>query len=321
VLEDVRQSADGGAQLSVARTGSAVFIPGGPDASERRLVSVGRNGISTPFAAPPGAYAFPRASPDGQKLIVATESPTRDLWLYDVTSGTTAQITFDAGATSPVWTRDAKRVTFSSTQVGALNLFTTVIGEGGRSERLAPNENQQFPGAWIPDGALVFTEQRPATGRDILILNAGERTPRPLLESRADESSPKISPDGRWLAYVINEGARNDVYVAPISNPARARRVSVEAGSEPVWAPDGRELYYRQGTAMMSATIDASGRVQSSPRTLFEGDFVRGTLDAANYDVLPDGRFVMVQRASQGSEPMLHVFLNWVGTLSATSPR
>ena len=321
VLEDVRQSADGGAQLSVARTGSAVFIPGGPDASERRLVSVSRNGISTPFAAPPGAYAFPRASPDGQKLIVATESPTRDLWLYDVTSGTTAQITFDAGATSPVWTRDAKRVTFSSTQVGALNLFTTVIGEGGRSERLAPNENQQFPGAWIPDGALVFTEQRPATGRDILILNAGERTPRPLLESRADESSPKISPDGRWLAYVINEGARNDVYVAPISNPARARRVSVEASSEPVWAPGGRELYYRQGTAMMSATIDASGRVQSSPRTLFEGDFVRGTLDAANYDVLPDGRFVMVQRASQGSEPMLHVFLNWVGTLSATSPR
>jgi serine/threonine-protein kinase len=321
VLEDVRQSADGGAQFSVARTGSAVFIPGGPDASERRLVSVVRSGTSTPFAAPPGAYAFPRASPDGQKLIVATESPTRDLWLYDVTSGTTTQVTFDAGATSPVWTRDAKRVTFSSTQVGALNLFTTVIGEGGRSERLAPNENQQFAGSWIPDGALVFTEQRPATGRDILILNAGERTPRPLLESRADESSPKISPDGRWLAYVFNEGARSDVYVAPITNPARARRVSVEGGSEPAWASAGRELFYRQGTTMMAVTMDSSGQVQSGPRALFDADFVRGTLDTANYDVLPDGRFVMVQRASQGSEPTLHVLIDWVGTLSATSPR
>jgi hypothetical protein len=72
---------------------------------------------------------------------------------------------------------------------------------------------------------------------------------------------------------------------------------------------------------MMAVSIDASGQVQSGPRALFDADFVRGTLDTANYDVLPDGRFVMVQRASQGSEPMLHVFLNWVGTLSATSPR
>jgi len=321
VLENVRQSADGVAQLSVARTGSAVFIPGGPDASDRRLVSVGRDGTSTPFAAPPGAYAFPRASPDGQRLIVGMESPTRDLWLYDVTSGTRTQVTFDAGATSPEWTRDAKRVTFSSTRVGIMNLFTTVIAESGRAERLVANENQQFPGSWTSDGALVFTEQRSATGRDILILPAGERTPRAVLASRADETSPKVSPDGQWLAYVSNDGARSDVYVTQLSNPARARRVSVEGGSEPVWASAGRELFYRQGTAMMAVSIDASGQVQSGPRALFDADFVRGTLDTANYDVLPDGRFVMVQRASQGSEPMLHVLINWVGTLSATSPR
>jgi hypothetical protein len=70
----------------------------------------------------------------------------------------------------------------------------------GRSERLVPNENQQFPGSWAPDGELVFTEQRSATGRDILLLPAGGRTPRALLASNADETSPKISPDGRWLA-------------------------------------------------------------------------------------------------------------------------
>jgi hypothetical protein len=97
--------------------------------------------------------------------------------------------------------------------------------------------------------------------------------------------------------------------------------VSVEGGSEPVWSPAGRELFYRQGTAMMAVTIDASGQLQSGPDTVFDTDFVRGTLDSANYDVLPDRRFVMVQRASQGSDPMLHVLMNWVGTLSATSRR
>ena len=72
---------------------------------------------------------------------------------------------------------------------------------------------------------------------------------------------------------------------------------------------------------MMAATIDAAGQVQSGPRALFDGDFVRGTLDTANYDVMPDGRFVMVQRSSQGVEPTLHVFINWLGTLKAPSLR
>jgi serine/threonine-protein kinase len=321
VLENVRQSADGAVQLSVARSGAAVFIPGGPGVSERRLVSVGRDGTSTAFAAAPGAYAFPRVSPDGQKLIVALEAPTRDLWLYDVTSGTRTQVTFDSGATSPTWTRDAKRVAFSSTRVGVLNLFTVIIGDPGRSERLVPSDNQQFPGSSAPDGALVFTEQRSATGRDILLLPAGDRVPRALLATRADETSPKLSPDGRWLAYVSNEGGRSEVYVTPLANPARARRVSVEGGSEPAWASGGRELFYRQGTTMMTVTIDAAGQLQSGPRILFDADFVRGTLDAANYDVMPDGRFVMVQRSSQSSELTLHVLLNWVGTLAAPSPR
>jgi eukaryotic-like serine/threonine-protein kinase len=321
VLDSVLQSADGAVQLSVARSGAAVFIPGGAGGSDRRLVAVGRDGTSTPFAAPPGAYAFPRASPDGQRLIVAMEAPTRDLWLYHITSGATTQVTFDSGATSPAWTRDAQRVAFSSTRVGVQNLFTAIIGQPGRSERLVPNENQQFPGSWAPDGTLVFTEQRSATGRDILLLPAGDRTPRALLASNVDETSPRISPDGRWLAYVSAEGGRSAVYVMPLSNPARARRVSVEGGSEPVWGSGGRELFYRQGTTMMAATIDAAGQVQSGPGALFEGDFIRGNLDTANYDVMPDGRFVMVQRSSQSAEPTLHVLINWLGTLKAASPR
>jgi Tol biopolymer transport system component len=250
------------------------------------------------------------------------EAPTRDLWLYDVTSGTTTQVTFDSGATAPIWTRDATRVVFSSTRVGVQNLFTAVIGEAGRSERLVASENQQFPGSWAPDGALAFTEQRSATGRDILILAAGDRAPRVLLASRADETSPKLSPDGQWLAYVSNEGGRSEVYVTSLASSANARRVSVEGGSEPVWASGGRELFYRQGTMMMAVTIDAAGPLQSGSRALFDAaDFARGTVDAANYDVMPDGRFVMVQRSSQNSELTLHVLLNWVGTLAARSPR
>ena len=320
VLDNVLQSADGAAQLSVARSGSAVFVTGALDADQRRLVSVGRDGVSAPFAAPPGSYTSPRASPDGRKLLVAMDVPAQDLWVYDMMSGGTDQLTFGAGAASPVWSRDAQQAAFTSTRAGVPNLFITSIGQSGASERVAASENQQIPGSWAPDGTLAYTERRATTGRDILLLSLRDHTQRALLTSSADESSPKFSPDGRWLAYVSNETGSFEVYVRPSSASGRGRPVSVEGGSEPVWAPNGRELFYREGTRMMAVTIDAGGQAQP-PRVLFDGDFARGTIDAANYDVMPDGRFVMIQRPSPTSGPTLHVLINWLAALDAVSRR
>jgi serine/threonine-protein kinase len=321
VLQGVRQSADGAAQFSVAPTGSALFVPGGSEVGQSRLVSVGRDGRSTPFAAAPGSYSYPRVSPDGRMLVVTMEAPTRDLWVYDTTSGTTSQLTFDAGATTPVWARDGQQVAFSSTRAGVLNLFTISVAPAGGSERIAASQNQQFPGSWSPDGRLVFTEQRTATGRDILLLSARDRTPRPLLVGSADESSPSFSPNGRSLAYVSNATGRSEVFVTLASVTPRPQQISTDGGSEPVWAPHGRELYFRQGTKMMVVSINEAGQVGARPRELFDGEFAPGTIDAANYDVMPDGRFVLIQRQSQASGPSLHVLVNWLGTLAPLSSR
>jgi serine/threonine-protein kinase len=321
VLEDVRQSADGVAHLSVSPSGTAVFVPAGIDSTQRRLVSVSRDGISTPFAAVPGPYTSPRVSSDGKRLIVVMDSPTPDLWIYDVTAGTTSQLTFDAGASSPAWARDAQQAVFSSTRAGVLNLFTTSIGSAGRSQRLAASENQQFPGSWSTDGSLAFVERRPSTGRDILLLPARDQTPRVLLGSQADETSPKISPDGRLLAYVSNTSGRFEVYVAPLNDVERSRPISTEGGTEPVWSMNGRELFYRADTKMMAVPIDATGRGQDRPAVLFDGDFARGTSDTPNYDIMPDGRFVMVQPPPQTSGPALHVLLDWLGQLRGESLR
>ncbi len=320
VIDDVRQSADGAAQLSVSPSGNAVFVPAGTDATQRRLVSVARDGTSTPFAATAAAYTSPRVSPDGKKLIVALDSPTPDLWVYDMSAGSMAQLTFDAGASSPMWARDAQQAVFSSTRVGVLNLFTTSLAGGGRAERLVASGNQQFPGSWGTDGTLVFTEQRPSTGRDILQLLPGQRTPSPLLASPADETSPRISPDRRWLSYVSNASGRFEVYVGPLNVVERSRPISTDGGTEPVWSMNGREIYFREGTRMMAVTIDASGTATGRPTLLFDGNFARGTSDMANYDVTAEGRFVMVQPPA-ASGPVLHILVNWLRELHSGSAR
>jgi len=321
-IESVLQSSDGAAQFSASSAGHAVFISGGSDANQRRLVSVSRDGASVlPFAAPPGAYVAPRASPDGRKLLVTIESPSPDLWVYDVTLGSTTQITFDSGATSPALSRDGRRVAFSSTRTGVPNLFVASIDGTGPLERLASSGNAQIPGSWAPDGTLVYVERRAATGRDILLLTTPDHRSRSLVESAGDESAPAFSPDGQSLAYVSNETGRSEVYVRARFDSARARRISTDGGTEPVWDRSGRQLYYRDGARMMSVALssrDEPGR----PEMLFERDFARGTNDAPNYDVMPDGRFVMIERPLQRSGPeSLHVLLNWSRNVAAASAR
>ena len=175
VLDNVMQSFDGAAQVSVSRSGSAVYVPGVLNSDHRRLVTVDRTGTATPLAALPRSYVTPRLSPNGQRLLVTIEQATSDLWTYDIGSDKLTQITFESGARFPVWSPDGQRAAFSSNKAGALNLFLIDISRPGTGERLTSSENLQVAGSWSPDGqALAFVEQDPSKGRDIrLIAHAG----------------------------------------------------------------------------------------------------------------------------------------------------
>ena len=318
VLENVLQSTDGAAQFGVSQAGTAAYVSGEFAGRQGKLVSVTRDGAVVPFAGSNGCTASPRVSADGGSLLVAVESPASDLWMYDIRSGSWSQRTYDAGATSPVWAPDGRAV-FSSTKNGPLNLFISEVSRQGPLERLVASENVQIPGSWTSDGSLLaFVERRAGTGRDMFLLPRGNRVARPLLISPADESAPRFSPNGRWLAYVSNESGQNEVYLRTASGEERGQRVSSAGGMEPVWASDGSELFYREGDRMMAVALPGGTTRPAQPRRLFEGEFTRGTMDSPNYDIMPDGqRFVMVQRPRQESaEPTLHVLINWFATLS-----
>src|SRR5439155_6188338 len=188
LLDNVVQSSDGAAQFSVSSSGTAVYIAGAFRSNQRRLVTVDRTGTATPLAAPPGAYAAPRLSPNGRHLLVTIEAAINDVWMHDLTQGTLTQVTFDAGANVPVWTPDGQRAAFSSNKDGAFNLFWTEVFQHGPVERLGSSENVQVPGSWSPDGGtLVFVEQAPSKSREVWLMTIpGDRAGRPLLTSPFD---------------------------------------------------------------------------------------------------------------------------------------
>ena len=149
-------------------------------------------------------------------------------------------------------------------------------------------------------------------------LDAG-RSAHAILNTRFTESSPKLSPDGRWLAYASNESGHNEIYVRPFPDPGGKFAISSGGGSEPLWSRDGRELFYRNGDTMMAVTIATGSTLTAgSARLVFEGSYQTSDAGVAGYDVASDGRFLMVEPiVRKQPATRINVVLNWFEEVKA----
>ncbi len=145
-----------------------------------------------------------------------------------------------------------------------------------------------------------------------------------LLQTPFDEHTGMLSPDDRWLAYVSNESGREEIYMRPFPGPGGKVQISTEGGAEPQWSRDGKELFYRKGEKMMAVAISAEPELAAGkPTLLFEGRYLSGLSagnPATNYDVAPDGRFVMIRVEERTAPTQLNLVLNWFEELKRLVP-
>jgi Tol biopolymer transport system component len=237
------------------------------------------------------------------------------------------RFTFEGNVSlNAAWTSDGKWIAFQSSKEGQPpNIYWQRSDGSGGLERLTTSEYPNVPMSWSPDGQLLaFMEVNPSTQRDIWILRMGDRKAEPFLKTRFDESVPRFSPDGHWLAYTSNESGRYEIYVQPYPGPGGKWQISTEGGTEPAWNSNGRELFYRSGDKMMAVDIATQASFAAGkPRMLFQGPYERTAATAPNYDVSPDGqRFLMLKPADTGeSAPtQINVVLNWFEELKRRVP-
>jgi eukaryotic-like serine/threonine-protein kinase len=338
VVEGILQSTlTGAAQYSFSATGSLVYVPGGAQGAQRRLVWVSRNGAEQALAAPAHAYVFPRLSPDGRRVAVGIVEQESQVWLYDLSRDTLTRLTFEGNENAyPTWTPDSKRIAFQSNKEGQNNIFWQLADGSGGLERLTTSENatsSPSPSSWYRDGQLLaFSEITPATGSDIWVLRMSDpsagsgqvRKAQPFLRTPFNEGAPRFSPDGRWLAYPSDESGRYEIYVQPYPGPGGKWQISTEGGTEPVWNPNGRELFYRNGDKMIAVDIATQpGFTVGKPRMLFAGPYVPTVTMFPNYDMSPDGQRFLMLKPSESTETartQINVVLNWFEELKQKVP-
>lgn len=152
-----------------------------------------------------------------------------------------------------------------------------------------------------------------------------ETTRTPLLATEFQERNPELSPDGRWIAYESNASGRFEIYVRPFPNVDDGSwPVSRDGGTRPLWARNGRELFYLDpGGRLMSVPVDFDSGFVGAPEVILEKAYGGGSV-GRSYDVSPDGeRFLRIQDqtgAVGASAPELILVLNWHDELERLVP-
>jgi serine/threonine-protein kinase len=294
IARDVAQPDVFTARAAVSRTGAIVYLRGG-GALRRDLLIVSRAGQVTRIPGDPRVFANPRISPDGHRLAIGVADPTtlaRDVWVVDLAQYTWSRLTTDGLSDRPIWTPDGRRLVYSSND----DLWWIASDGSGKPDSLLVANGSRFGGTVTADGrSLIFAESGSDRAGIRRLAFDSPQASEQLLPGSFDEAAPALSPDGRWLAYQSDETGRPEVYVRPYPGLGARVSISLQGGAEPVWAPSGRELFYRAGDSLVAVTVDAGAALTvTARRTLFTGSFMSGG-DFREYDVAPDGsRFVFL---------------------------
>jgi len=329
VLDDVAFTGMGAPIFAVADDGSLVYQPRDTQRLiAQSLVWLSANGTRTRLPVEANIIMEPRLSPTGNELAMRL-GERNVLWLYSLERETFTKLTDDT-VFSLAWHPDGKRIAYTPVR-NDYNLFWRKADGTGSEARLTRSTRSQWASHWSSDGrTLLYTECDGAYGVSCdvgqVTLDA-EPVSQLVLATKANEQHPALSPDDRWLAYESDESGRFEVYVRPYPDvDARRWQVSNEGGSQPIWSPDGRTIYYASGPPlkrrMMSVDVGTGGTLYpQTPEFLFEFQNA-GYYALRNHDIRPDGDGFLIATPDterQGNQYLVYV-LNWLDELERLVP-
>jgi eukaryotic-like serine/threonine-protein kinase len=258
-------------------------------------------------------------SPLGDRIALQLDVGVTDIWVLDLARGVRTRLTFGPIANNnPIWSPDGKSIAYLTRQNDVFGIVRKHSDGSGGEETLLSDSNRIVPECWTRDGkTLIYSRDRGGETELWALPLEGERKPS-LIFSKATWG--RLSPNGRWLAYVSNESGEPQVDVVAYGGGQGKWQVSTNYGIQPEWSADGKELYY------MSTSYD----LYAVPVKEVGGSEVGGALQFGApevvvshwsapqvfFDVAPDGKKILLDRVSQDVNPSVTVVSDFTAELS-----
>jgi Tol biopolymer transport system component/predicted Ser/Thr protein kinase len=313
LLEDLGGDVVSGAgHFDISRSGTLLYRNGRQAEQTWPVLWLDKTGQTKPLLANPATYGAPRFSPDGKRLALNIRNGTSggaDLHLFDLERETLSRLTSTGKETYavsyPVWTPDGKHIVVRHPAPAGSGLAWYRADGAGEAQLLLESANNLWPSGFSPDGkVLAFNRNSPETLVDLWTLpldlsdpehpKAGK--PQVFVQTPAAEYGAAISPDGKWVAYASSESGVNEVYVKPFlasgGGSGGRWQISAGGGQWPLWAPDGRVLYFTSlDNHILVADVEVRGDafVSGKPR-LWSPTPIRNVGGNLSYAIHPDGK-------------------------------
>ncbi|MBA2291781.1 MAG: serine/threonine-protein kinase [Gemmatimonadales bacterium] len=251
-------------------------------------------------------------SSDGSNAVFSLLSESRpggDVYLKPFPIGAPIQFTFDGTLNArPVWSPDGSRIAWISDRSGRTGIWMRNADGSGVPEWIEVDERNVFEVRFTADGEwLLYRTDDVAAGRGDIYAKRlrGDTATIVVAATEAEETSPIVSPDGKWIAFAVRFGAVKEVVVRPFPDVEKGRtQVSVGGGVEPLWSADGSRLYYRQLTAgkVIAADVSTTGGFRVTGRTVVletPQNSLMDNDDSRQYTLMPNGKdLLMIRRLS-----------------------
>jgi Tol biopolymer transport system component len=226
----------------------------------------------------------------------------------------TRQADLDGVNSYPIWSRDGRLLTFSRGTAQAGPLSQVAADGSGQASVLISDQDQsgqKVASSWPAIGGQLLYQ----FGSDVFVRDAqGAR--HAVLTTPAIEREARFAPSGPWFAYRSNETGRDEVYVQSYPLGSGKWQISTEGSAQPMWNPNGKELFYKAGNRLMVVPVSLEPTFKPGvPQLLFEVPLPeRAFGDPSRYAVSPDGQRFLVTTTEESAstvEAPVHVVLNW----------
>lgn len=201
-----------------------------------------------------GLDDFPAMSPDGKFVAYCSDHEgSFEIYVKALTPGAKeVRLTNDKGQNfQPTWSPDGGRIAYYSKVRGGI---WVIVASGGEAKQLT--EFGSYP-AWSPDGKQIVFQSNAISDLGAYARNALPPSTLWLVSSDGGEpqqltqvgnpngghGSPAWSPDGKRIAFAVNEFNTSSVWSVSLKGD-ESMRVSGELGYAPTYAPDGQSIFY-----------------------------------------------------------------------------